>query len=261
MKSILAGLQQNPQRADLVAGFIALCRTVQNPQEQADSLIQCSKTILASQPLVALRILELALAIAPRHLTALDFAREIFKRRGRWSSEQRVAELMATLTQATATTILPKELSSTLTAASDKPSEESEKSIIDEQRFGVERTAPEQQPLIEDFIPVREPAAAPVSASVVESDPDVEPRVAEFLKRCGFEQSWASYATGVSKTNAGLVAFVSMLVSLGFIKANDLTLAGIMLQKMLNEKPDDSGAQNLLEKLFPDLVSGARGGK
>jgi hypothetical protein len=86
-------------------------------------------------------------------------------------------------------------------------------------------------------------------------------RVFQFLNRCGFELEWASFANGFGKNNAGLVAFASMLSSLSLLKSHDLPLAVSMLQKMLNERPDDSGAQELLERLFPDSISTQREGK
>jgi len=114
-KQLLAGLEENPGRIDLASGVICLCRTIQNPVEQAGLLTACSALILKAQPLVALQMLRLALILAPRHPLALTYARDIFKRRGRWAAEQRVTELLATLTHATAVSPPPDAVSNMTT--------------------------------------------------------------------------------------------------------------------------------------------------
>jgi hypothetical protein len=101
-KQLLEGLEQNPARGDLASGVMCICRTLQNPVEQAGLLTECAVLVLPVQPMVGLQMIRIALLLAPRHPTALKCAREIFKRRGRWAAEQRVSELMATLTNATA---------------------------------------------------------------------------------------------------------------------------------------------------------------
>lgn len=75
---------------------------MQNPVEQSGLLTECAMRILPVQPIAGLHILRLALLLAPRHPSALKVTRELFRRRGRWAAEQRVAELFATLTNATA---------------------------------------------------------------------------------------------------------------------------------------------------------------
>lgn len=78
-----------------------------NPSEQAGLLTECSSVILRAQPVLALQMLRLALLLAPRENSALRYAKEIFKRRGRWAAEQTVAEILATATQATAVSPSP----------------------------------------------------------------------------------------------------------------------------------------------------------
>ncbi|MEN9827078.1 MAG: hypothetical protein RI953_2823 [Pseudomonadota bacterium] len=107
-KQLLAGLEENPGRGDLVAGVLSLCRTMQNPSEQAGLLTECSAIILRAQPVLALQMLRLALLLSPRETSSLKYAKEIFKRRGRWAAEQKVTEILATATQATAVTPPPR---------------------------------------------------------------------------------------------------------------------------------------------------------
>lgn len=241
LEHIVAGITGSPQRSDLLAGFIALCRTDKNPIRQAEALVSCAKAILSTQPLLALKLLQVALGVAPKHPAALGMAKQIFNRRGRWSAEQRIAELMSTQTQASALTPLSEDLRASVVETVTK-----------------EPALPEPLPAFEDVaVQLSEIESLPKDESVsVQQD-----RVEEYLKRCGFEVGWAHLASGFSRNNAGLTAFVGMLVGLNMIKVDERTLAGIMLLKMINEKPDDSGAQEILERLFPDLVSANREGK
>ena len=117
-KQLLEGLEQNPGRADLASGVLCVCRTMQNPIEQSGLLTACAVLILPVQPLAGLHMLRLALLLAPRHPHALQVAREIFRRRGRWAAEQRVTEFAATLTNATAVSP-PSESISLMTAQMD----------------------------------------------------------------------------------------------------------------------------------------------
>ena len=120
-KQLLDGLEQNPVRGDLAAGLLCICRTMQNPVEQSGLLTECAVRILPVQPIAGLHILRLALLLAPRHPTTLKVTREVFRRRGRWAAEQRVAEFLATLTNATAVSPVNQSVSqiSTHTVRSD----------------------------------------------------------------------------------------------------------------------------------------------
>ncbi|NBO37088.1 hypothetical protein EBU99_00725 [bacterium] len=229
-KQILAGLEQNPGRVDVVAGLLSICRTIQNPMEQGTALVTCAQIILPTQPLLAIKLLELALQLAPRNEIALIFAREIFKRRGRWASEQRVVELLATLTQTTATTVPPAGFAkSDALMRSDKTIER----VVDSMKTVVP--------------PTREVPSPTIKAE--------QSRVSEFLTRCGFQLEWERYSDGFSKTNAGLVAFVSLLNSLSLLSEAELPLAKSLLQKMIKEKDDGSGAQELYDRLFVHSLS------
>jgi len=240
-KRSLTEIEESPQRTDLVAGFVSLCRIINNPVEQASALVACSKVILASQPLLALKILQLSLGLMPRHPGALVFAREIFKRRGRWASEQQVGELIATLTHTRATTFLPSDISASVAVAETKT-----EAMAREHEFEV------GQQRADSFLQGEQHEAPRDFA---------DERVFQFLNRCGFEREWSSFANGFSKNNAGLVAFASMLSSLSLLKSDDLPLALSMLQKMIIERPDDSGARELMERLFPNSISTQREGK
>lgn len=246
-KKSLTEIEESPQRTDLVAGFVSLCRILNNPMEQASALVACSKVILASQPLLALKILQLSLRLMPHHPGALVFAREIFKRRGRWASEQQVAELIATVTHTRATTFLPSDISASVAVAETKTEAKTEaKAKAKEHEFasGQQRANSflqgEQREAPRDF---------------------ADERVLQFLNRCGFEREWSGLANGFSKNNAGLVAFARMLISLSMLKPDDLPLALSMLQKMIIESPDDSGAPELMRRLFPNSISRQREGK
>jgi hypothetical protein len=239
-KRSLSAIEENPQRTDLVAGFVSLCRIIKNPVEQASALVACSKVILAYQPLLALKILQLSLGLMPRHPGALVFAKEIFKRRGRWASEQRVAELIATLTHTMATTFLAPEISASVAVVATKAETVASDPELETGPQRADSLHGVQQEAWRNF---------------------ADERVLQFLNRCGFELEWASFANGFSKNNAGLVAFASMLASLSMLKSHDLPLAVSMLKKMIQERPDDSGAEQLLERLFPDSISTQREGK
>lgn len=240
-KKSLTEIAENPQRTDLVAGFVSLCRILNNPMEQASALVACSKVILAFQPLLALKILQLSLRLVPHHPGTLVFAREIFRRRGRWASEQQVAELIATLTQTRATTFLPSDISASVAGAETK----------------TEARAKEHE-----FVSGKKRADSFLQGEQHEATRDfADERVFQFLTRCGFEREWSGLANGFSKNNAGLVAFASMLISLSLLRPDDLPLALSMLQKMIIETPDDSGAQELMGRLFPNSISTQREGK
>ncbi|MBM3383029.1 MAG: hypothetical protein FJY29_11375 [Betaproteobacteria bacterium] len=265
LEHIVAGISSNPQRIDLLAGFIALCRTDKNELRQADSLVNCAKAVLTAQPLLSLKLLEVALAIAPKHPPALAMAKEIFRRRGRWSSEQRIAELMSTQTLASALTPLPDDLkASVVDTATKVPAQQPEmEKVPDDLELSLFKRVPlpepKQAPTQEQesaALPEPKPAAIPQT-----TDDSQQHRVNEYLERCGFDGNWSNLSTGFSKNNAGLVSFVGMLVGMNMIKADERTLAGIMLLKMINEKPDGSGAHEILERLFPELVHSNREGK
>lgn len=270
MQNILAGIIASPQRTDLLAGFVALCRTDKSESRQADSLVSCARVLLPAQPLLALKLLQLALALAPQHLQALLLAREIFKRRGRLASEQRVTELLNTQHSASAVTHLPENVKASViqtVSADEKTAERSPPEAIHEH----------QEP---PLLLVEQPVDETLSENAVEqkSEPEIEvqpqsnaheltakadehDRVMEYLKRCGFDPAWVSLAAGFSKNNAGLISFAGMLVGLNMIQAAERPLAGIMLLKMINEKPDESGAKEILERVFPELVTIQREGK
>lgn len=265
LTKLISVIQQNPQRADLVVGFLGLCGTLQNPAEQSAALVACSKAVLSNQPLLALKILELSLVVSPRSEEALQMARDIFRRRGRWSAEQRVIEFMSTQTQVAATTLVPTEVSSSVVAIPERstPQEQTTQLSLDDHDHDLFASETKSEAQLKP----RVQGESVLKSLLQEDDSKVvgsqtaESRIVEFLNRCGFDQNLAAYASGVSQTNAGLVAFVSMLISLGLIRADDLMLAGIMLQKMLNERDDNSGANVLFDRLFPEISSNGRGGK
>jgi hypothetical protein len=301
LEHLVAGIAHSPQRADLLAGFIALCRTDKNPIRQANALVSCANAILSAQPLVALKVLQVALAVAPKHSAALALAKEIFRRRGRWASEQRIAELLSTQTHVSALTPLPDDLRSSVVETAIKipepRTEQMTAPVFSSEPFTELKDQPEPEPVPEPVLePVLEPVPEPEPQSkpaviqspepptVQQSKPELaqqedrvmtqpiqkiaeahndfeQGRVDEYLRRCGFDASWLSLAAGFSKSNAGLVSFVGMLVGLNMINADEKPLAGMMLLKMITEKPDESGAQEILARLFPELVTKDREGK
>lgn len=282
---LLANLEQNPSRSDLTAGVISLCRTMQNPIEQANLLVDCSTVILKAQPLLGLQMLRLALLLAPRDARTLMYAKEIFKRRGRWAAEQRVSELMATLTQATAVTPPPAGLSvlETVTKTSISNGIPSEL-VLDPQPVRKPEPIREPELINFDFLPdsilvqsdertlaETQPSnagestqdegfmiSAELSDLAVEKVIVTEPQstnetknvFAEFLQNCGLDPQFLNFSAGFSANNSGLVAFVNLLFTMKIIDDKDRTNATITLYRMIKEKSDDSNAEALFDRLF-----------
>lgn len=237
-KHILGNIEQNPQRADLVAGFLSLCRTVQNPLEQATALVSCAKCLLPVQPLVSLRVLQLALVLSPRSQAGLDLAKEIFKRRGRWAAEQRVAEFSMTQSHATATVLMPA------IPPSERPSSEPEMPSFAQDdyapRFELESSAGQN--------PVADALQATDDLDAGFELP--EGLVERFLALAGHPTELAGLAVGLSKNNSGLVAFVGLLFGSGKLGSSERERSASLLLNMIKENPDESGAEALFERLF-----------
>jgi hypothetical protein len=237
-KHILGNIEQNPQRADLVAGFLSLCKTIHNPMEQASALVSCAKCLLPVQPLISLRVLQLALVLSPRSQAALDLAKEIFKRRGRWAAEQRVAEFSMTQSHATATVLMPA--IPTSERASAEPEMPTFAQGADAPNFVLESSAGEN--------PVATGAQAKDdSIGRVELPEDLVDR---FLILAGHPAELAGLSVGLSKNNSGLVAFVGLLFGSGKLGSSERERSASLLLNIIKENPDDSGAEALFERLF-----------
>ncbi|MEY4065102.1 MAG: hypothetical protein RIR26_1310 [Pseudomonadota bacterium] len=241
-KQILGNIEQNPQRADLVAGFLSLCRMTQNPMEQASALVTCAQCLLPAQPLLSMRVLQLALILSPRSQAGLSLAQELFKRRGRWAAEQRVAEFSLTLSHATATVLMPAMPSAAAPALdAEIPADQGNRRDVKEQSVPSSVSA--------------EPARgdSPTPAAALEQS-----AVEKFLALAGLPADLASLSLGFSKNNSGLVAFVGLLMGSGKLKPPDIERSAALLLKMIKENPDDSGAEVLFERLFSEAPSSPR---
>ena len=287
---------------------------MQNPADQAGLLTHCSATILRAQPVLALQLLRLALLLSPRETSSLKFAKEVFKRRGRWAAEQKVTEILATATQATAVTPPPlgimDSLIESVTSSSTKTSISVPQMPVREEpargepargepaRGEPAREAPASEVLAviartdaisndneiildevysvePDYIPSheslstiepplqtdREESGISTESSddlVLKSD-QIQPELVdnpnvdlfeEYLTRCGFEPAWKQFSTGFSQNTFGLVAYVNLLMTMQLVSENRKTEALLVLLKLIKESQDDSGGEQLFDRLF-----------
>lgn len=280
-KKLLSGVEQNPERSDLVSGVVCLCRTMQNPVEQSRLLSQCAAIILHAQPLLSLQLLKLALLLAPREALALQIAKEVFHRRGRFAAEQRVSELIATLTNASAVSPAPPELSggSTQTrttietsfspfshAAENSPAiNESENvaSAMIAAQVEIDWLMPEEihsadlsvepppAPAAEVFTPVIDFIPAEPATSSVAAQPSAGVDVfSQFLKLGSYDLELQKLSAGFSPNFAGLVAYVNLLFTMRLLEEHEKANALIILYRIIKEKDDQSGAEELFDRLF-----------
>lgn len=245
-KNVLEGLQQNPGRADLVSGVICVCKTLPSPSDQAGLLTECASIILKEQPVLALHMLRLSLLLSPRDRRALTLAREIFKRRGRAAAEQRVAELLATLTQATA--VSPTETQGMIFAPKTASSQELDKSTF-------VKSTPVKRSESLHFGIASEPSLSIKVASSPDNtssstNPPPEDLFQKFLEECQLDLQWKKLSVGFINNNAGLVAFVNLLFTMMKIDEGDRSNFTIILFRMIKDRPDESGGEDVFDKLF-----------
>lgn len=280
-KQLLSGVEQNPERSDLVSGVVCLCRTMQNPIEQSRLLSHCAALILQAQPLLSLQLLRLALLLSPREALALHIAKEVFRRRGRFAAEQRVGELLATLTNASAVSPALPEMSGrstqtrTTIAASFAPSyeaAESGDSINIEPSFQaapaeIDWLLPEEiqsADMSADFSAEQSsqvtPAEAPPVVDLIPEQPEVDVVAVQptdtdnvfgqFLKQGSYDLELLKLSAGFSPNFAGLVAYVNLLFTMRLLEEHERTNALINLYRIIKEKEDQSGAEELFDRLF-----------
>lgn len=270
-KHLLAGIEQNPERWDLVSGVVCLCRTLQNPAAQALLLVDCSALILRAQPILALQMLRLALLLNPKEYKALAFAKEIFQRRGRWASEQRVAELMTTLNRATAVSPTSPLISQVgLGEGFLSSSAENEKTVkpmvtqneqipfrhVEGPEFDFQKEKSTFDKLRDssfDMIPdsvEQIQQNQPLNIAISERLDSNQNIFSQFLDSCEFDSNWIEYSSGFSPNHTGLVAYVSFLLNMNLIDASDKTKALVVLYRMIKESKQGSGAEELFDKLF-----------
>ncbi|MEN9808591.1 MAG: hypothetical protein RLZZ488_158 [Pseudomonadota bacterium] len=280
-KKLLSGIEQNPERSDLVSGVVCLCRTMQNPIEQSRLLSQCAALILQAQPLLSLQLLRLALLLAPREALALQIAKEVFRRRGRFAAEQRVGELLATLTNASAVTPAPLEVSggSTQTRTTiatslspyfeegeDIPKNEVTESVsstINDTPVEIDWLSPEE---IHSAVSSVEQPSAPLAnessdaIDFIPEQPEADAAAAQpttggdiflhFLKQGSYDVELQKFSAGFSPNFAGLVAYVNMLFTMRLLEEHEKANALIILYRTIKEKDDNSGAEELFDRLF-----------
>jgi len=258
---------------------------MQNPIEQSRLLSHCAALILQAQPLLSLQLLRLALLLSPREALALHIAKEVFRRRGRFAAEQRVGELLATLTNASAVSPAPLEMSGgstqtrTTIATSFAPfyeaAEGSPKSgdsnniapsfqaapaeidwLLPEELqsadvsvdFSAEQPSqakPAEAPPVVDFIP-KQPE---VDAVAVQPSNTVNV-FGQFLKQGSYDLELLKLSAGFSPNFAGLVAYVNLLFTMRLLEEHERANALIILYRIIKEKDDQSGAEELFDRLF-----------
>lgn len=229
IKRALAELERKPQQADLIVGYISLCKILKSTPEQVTALTWCSKALLKEHPLLALKVLKIALLLEPTDPDANAWMHSVLRLRGRWTTEHRLAELSKTTLQTSA-------LSPTLPEPVFMPFEQESSELA--------------QLALSSHISTQNEVPIPVPATESKLNHRGVGRAEEFLNRCGFNVELIRYAQGMSDNNCGLVTFVGILQRLGLVKPNDMQLALHMLQKMIEENPDNSEAHQLYMQMF-----------
>jgi hypothetical protein len=229
IKKALVELEGKPQQSELIVGYLSLCKYLKTTPEQVAALTWCTQAILADHPILALKIMKIALLLDPADRSSNALIQDVLRRRGRWASEQRLSELNRT-------TLL------TSAASYGVPD------------FLVAHS--EQSASFTSVPPIawEEPGAAvaetPIQKRSNHEISQAPTRASEFLVRCGFSQELLRYAQGMSSNNCGLVTFVGVLQRLSLVKPSEMPLALHMLRKMIDENPDSSEALLLYSQLF-----------
>jgi hypothetical protein len=229
IKRALAELERRPQQADLIVGYLGLCKIIKSTPEQVAALTCCSKALLEEHPLLALNVLKIALMLEPADPDANAWLQSVLRRRGRWTTEHRLAELSRTTLKTSA--LSPAQSEPVFMPFEQDTSESAQ-------------LAPSSPISTQNEVPMSFPAA---ESNLSHRDLG---RAEEFLNRCGFNAELIRYAQGMSDNNCGLVTFVGILQRLGLVKPNDMQLALHMLQKMIEENPDNSEARQLYTQMF-----------
>lgn len=236
IKKALTEIERTPQQSDLIVGYISLCRILKSIPEQVYALTSCSGVLLPHHPILGLKLLKLALFLDPEDPVAKEALQDVLKRRGRWVTEQRLAELKRTTLQTAATSPVDPDFSVLKT---DNETHESSFPQLSELN----------EPPSESFF--HEHLDVPSVPS------EQQNRLEEYLNRCGFDSTLIRYAQGMSGNNCGLVTFVGLLQRLGLVNSQDMPLALIMLRKMMDENPDHSEAMALYKQMFEPARSTA----
>ncbi len=233
IKKAITELEKMPQQPDLIVGCLSLCKILKTTPEQVAALVWCSQAVLAEHPIVALKILKIALLLGPEESAPNAMLQDVLKRRGRWVTEQRLAELSKTTLQTSA-------------ASDGVPFFDIMHSEQDTGHTSTSSATPDALP---DALPDvnAERSAQQTSAGRL---PQASSRFTEFLSRCGFSADLARYAQGMSNNNCGLVTFVGVLQRLSLVKPSEMPLALHMLRKMIDEEPDNSEALLLYTQMF-----------
>lgn len=231
IKKALTEIERTPQQSDLIVGFISLCKTLKNLPDQVYALNSCADVLLLEHPILALKLMKLVLLLDPEDPIAREALLDVLKRRGRWVTERRLAELKRTTLHTAATSPVDPDFSVL------KPDSETHESTFSRQNKLKLHESTRDSVL-------REPKIVP------ENSIEQQNRVEEYLSRCGFDPSLVRYAQGMSCNNCGLVTFVGLLQRLGLVKSQDMHLALIMLRKMMDENPDNSEAMTLYKQMF-----------
>lgn len=241
IKKVLKELEKNPQQADLIVGYLSLCKMLKTAPEQVVALTWCSKAILSEYPLLALKLMKVALLLESTDTEANSWLQDILRSRGRKVSELRLLELSRTTVQTSATSHGVPDFA-----------------VMHRENETGQTAQPAQPPLQMD-VPEISGAISIESRDVGYQQKELRTRFSEFLSRCGFSSDLERYAQGMSNNNCGLVTFVGVLQRLGLVKTNDMPLALMMLKKMIDENPDTSEALLLFAQLFEAPEPPARG--
>lgn len=240
LDKIRLAIQEGSQQAELIVGYLCLCKTIKSRPEQVAALVSCADTVLADHPILGLKVIKLALQIDPEDPKAVSALRSALKRRGRWATEARLFELSRTqVSAAAASTPAP------VFRTEDFRSETAESELF---RPDVPEAFAPDSP--EAFAPFAPEAITFASEKNSANQADEYTRMNEFLTRCGFDSSFMQYAKGMSSNNCGLVTFVGILQRLQLIKPQDMSLAESMLFKMLSESPDHTEALTMFHEMF-----------